>query len=47
MNIDPVPGAINFKLLNINQLKALYKQYNIPLNGAKNKKDLLNGIMIR
>ena len=44
---NPVTNTINFNLLNINQLKSLYKEYKIPLNGAKNKKELLHGLLIR
>jgi len=35
------------KSLNIKQLQALCKQYRIPINGAKNKKELLGRILVR
>ena len=38
---------MNFKDLNVKQLRALCKDYNIPVNGAKNRKELLNQILIR
>lgn len=40
-------GIVDFKSLNIDQLRSICKEYKIPVQGAKNKKDLLNIIMIR
>lgn len=40
-------GIIDFKQLNVNQLRSICKEYKIPLNGAKNKKELLHLVMAR
>ena len=38
---------VYFKTLSLPQLRQLCKKYNMPLNGAKNKKDILHQIQIR